>query len=296
MDFFTIFFKVARAQTIFPILVFSTLIPNIAFADCYVTWNCGGSSQCAQLYGGSSGRRGPFPSCAGYVQRDAVSSCSCGAGGGGAVALPPSGDPATAIGTALGNMLFDALTSPSQPKTPEQIEAERQAELAREQAERERQQKIQNYVDEEARKKREKDAALDKEAEDALLLASPHVAAAAEPLSDSDLISKKTAAFTKGFEDGSGCFSQNAGPRCSGVTADQQQACVTDYRNGYEEGDKQRKVSMDEAYHAGRTAGAGGGDLSSGVADPRAQGPCRTSWIDNYSRGFIEGKPVQQAK
>ena len=50
---------------------------SYAQTRCFVTWNCGGSSGCAAMYGSSSGSRGPFSSCARYVQRDSVSRCSC---------------------------------------------------------------------------------------------------------------------------------------------------------------------------------------------------------------------------
>ena len=164
--------RVPKNWNRFPAFVFALLITNISFADCYVTWNCGGSSGCAQVYGASSGRRGPFASCAGYVQRDMASTCSCS--GAGAVGMPTSSDPAAAIGTQMGNLLWDALTAPAQPKTPEQIEAERQAELLRQQREAERQAKIQKYLNEEADKLQKKNENLDKEAQDSLsLLGAP---------------------------------------------------------------------------------------------------------------------------
>ena len=46
-------------------------------SDCYVTWDCNGSAQCAQVYGASSGSRS-VDSCAGFIQRDQVSQCTCG--------------------------------------------------------------------------------------------------------------------------------------------------------------------------------------------------------------------------
>jgi len=160
------------------------LSANISFADCYVSWNCGGSSQCAQAYGGSSGQR-PVASCSGWVRQDAVSSCSCSASGG--ASIPTSADPSVVIGTQLGNMLYDVLTAPAQPKTPEQIEAERQAEIARQQREAERQAKIQTYLNGEAAKQQKKNADLDKEAQDSMSLLDPKPAASVA-MSDQDLL------------------------------------------------------------------------------------------------------------
>jgi len=96
-------------------------------------------------------------------------------------------------------------------------------------------------------------------------------------------------AFTMGLNDASQCYSQNAGSRCSGVTGDQWQACLSDYRSGYQVGDKQRQQSMDEAYRVGQSAGAGG-LLADAASDPRALGPCRTQWIEAYNRGYFQGK------
>lgn len=45
---------------------------------------------------------------------------------------------------------------------------------------------------------------------------------------------KRSDRYTKGFEHASQCISQNSGSACVGVTADQQQACVADYRGGYD--------------------------------------------------------------
>lgn len=168
----------------------TSFFASFASADCYVTWNCGGNAQCAQAYGSYSGQRGPFASCSGYVQQDSVSSCTCGAATG-APALPAGGDPATVIGTQLGNMLFNVMTAPAQPKTPAQIEAERQAEIQRQQREAERQAKIQKYLNDEAEKKRQKDAALDKEAEDSLSLLDHKPAA----MSDADLLAPSKNAY-----------------------------------------------------------------------------------------------------
>jgi hypothetical protein len=98
-----------------------------------------------------------------------------------------------------------------------------------------------------------------------------------------------SAGFTKGFEAASQCYSQNAGRACTGLTADQQQACVAGYRAGYEAGDKVRQQVMGEAYKAGTSAGAAGG-LDNSASDPRAEGPCRVEWIKTYNRGYFQSK------
>ncbi len=172
---------------IFPAVSVVLLTAEVGVANCYVTWNCGSSSPCAQLYGASSGKRGPFASCDGWVRRDQVSNCSCSAAEGGAN-VPTSDDPASALGTALGNLLWDTLTAPAQPKTPEQILAERQAEILRQQRQAESQAKIQKYLNDEAAKKQKKDADLDKEARDSLSLLD-HGAAVPVAMSDEDLMS-----------------------------------------------------------------------------------------------------------
>jgi hypothetical protein len=98
-----------------------------------------------------------------------------------------------------------------------------------------------------------------------------------------------SAGFTKGFEAASQCYSQNAGPACTGLTADQQQACVAGYRAGYETGDKQRQLVMAEALKAGSATGAAGGPANA-ASDPRAEGPCRMQWIETYNRGYFQSK------
>ncbi len=100
---------------------------------------------------------------------------------------------------------------------------------------------------------------------------------------------KHSEAFNKGFEDASQCYSQNAGPRCAAVEADRQQACLSDYRAGYQVGDKQRQRILDEADRIGQLAGAGGKPAEA-ASDPRALGPCRTQWIEAYNRGYFKGK------
>ncbi|HSD97357.1 MAG TPA: hypothetical protein VLB06_09465 [Sulfuricaulis sp.] len=105
---------------------------------------------------------------------------------------------------------------------------------------------------------------------------------------------KKSSSYTKGFEHASQCISQNAGSACAGVTAGQQQACVADYRGGYDSGSKQRALVLQEAYQAGKDAAARG-ELANGASDPRAVGSCRTDWIMAYNNGHFGAKSTPPA-
>jgi len=170
----------------FVALLFSLFWATVSHADCYVTWNCGSSAACASLYGSYSGQRGPFSSCSDFVRRDQVSSCSCSAS---APSLPAGGDPAVQLGTQLGNQLGDLFIQSltPQPKSPAQLEAERQAEIERQRREAERQAKIQKYLDDQAAQKKQKDADLDREAQDSLSLLD-HKPAAVVTMSDDELL------------------------------------------------------------------------------------------------------------
>ena len=105
----------------------------------------------------------------------------------------------------------------------------------------------------------------------------------------------RSSSYTKGFEHASQCFSQNSGSACAGVSANQQQACVADYRGGYESGSIQRKLVLQEAYQAGLSA-ATRGELANGASDPRALGPCRTDWIMAYNNGHGVKAPSPTGK
>lgn len=107
-------------------------------------------------------------------------------------------------------------------------------------------------------------------------------------------VGKKSSSYTKGFEHASQCFSQNSGSACAGVTAEQQQACVADYRGGYESGSIRIKLVLQEAYQAGHSAAARG-ELANGAADPRAVGPCRNDWIVAYNNGHFGAKSTPLA-
>lgn len=113
------------------------------------------------------------------------------------------------------------------------------------------------------------------------------------PPNDQTRPQTKSEGFTKGFEDASQCFSRNSSSRCAGLTAEQQQTCLDDYRAGYSEGDKQRARLMQEAMQAGQQAGARG-ELANGASNPLADGPCRIDWISTYNRGYFQGKHVNK--
>jgi hypothetical protein len=215
----------------------------------------------------------------------------CNSGGASAPSVPVGNTPAQMMNQMGQDMIMQGvqqLLNPT-PKTPEQLEAERQAELARQAAEAARQKRIQDYLAEEARKKRERDDALDAEAKQSLALL-PRASGADASLSDDDLLHpKKSASFDLGLNDALQCISRNAGPRCSRVPADQTQACVSDYNAGYAVGEAKVKLALSEADLAGKTDGAKGAP-SNGAADPRATEGCRTQWIESYNRGYFEGK------
>lgn len=104
----------------------------------------------------------------------------------------------------------------------------------------------------------------------------------------------KSDAYSKGYSDAGGCYSQNAGNYCMSVSNDQQ-ICLADYRAGYASGEKLREQLMNEAFLAGQRAGSNG-ELANGASDERAQGPCRTEWIQAYNRGHFQGKPHNAQK
>jgi hypothetical protein len=133
-------------ELIFVAIAAIILTPSVVFADCYVTWNCGGSAQCAQVYGSASGRNGPFPSCSSFKQVDAVSSCSC-SGGSSSSPIPAVSsslqqmqmDVARQVGASLGKALADALMGNPQQDAARQAESIRAQQAAALQAEQQRQ-------------------------------------------------------------------------------------------------------------------------------------------------------------
>lgn len=90
--------------------------------------------------------------------------------------------------------------------------------------------------------------------------------------------------YAKGFEHGSGCYSQNSGPTCSGAAPQLFDTCIADYRAGYQVGERAMKTEIDNAYRAGQRARAAG-ELNNGAAQSGAVGTCRIEWIKAYSNG-----------
>lgn len=96
-------------------------------------------------------------------------------------------------------------------------------------------------------------------------------------------------AFAKGFEHATSCISQNGGPTCAVAGPGQFQGCVDDYRRGYGEGDKNRKLRIMNAYTNGG-ADRMLGRPSNGSSQPDAEGPCRIDIIQAYNSGY-QGAP-----
>ncbi len=198
-----------------------------------------------------------------------------------AISAGISGDisPSSAVGLVGMGMIGNALLAPAAPqrqKTPAEIEADRVA-AERAAIESARQERI---------RQEKKDA---------------HVApmfALLDPIPNANQPAKKPTLsnyYTKGFEHASQCISQNAGSACSGATAEQQQNCISDYRAGYDGGNRQKNLTMEEAFQAGLAAGSRG-VLANGASNERATGPCRLEWIESYNRGHFDGKNRKPAK
>lgn len=109
--------------------------------------------------------------------------------------------------------------------------------------------------------------------------------AVAPPVGRAAQAAPRIDSFTRGFDHGSGCFSQSAGVACSAATADQMQACVADYRAGFDVGSRAARVELDRAYRAGIQARAAGA-MNNGASQADATGPCRISWIEAYNSGY----------
>lgn len=122
---------------------------------------------------------------------------------------------------------------------------------------------------------------------DQLLQDPPSAGAAAQVVAAS---ATKTDSFSKGFEHGSGCYSQNAGATCSAAALEQFDGCVADYRAGFAAGEKGKKTEIGNAYRAGELARAAGA-ANNGAAQPGATGTCRIEWINAYSSGYSGAPP-----
>lgn len=120
---------------------------------------------------------------------------------------------------------------------------------------------------------------------DQLLMASN----AANQPTKADEPKARSTGFTKGFEAASQCFSQNSGPACTDVAADQGLRCIEDYRAGYSAGEIEQKLVLAEAFRLGEYAGKTA-QPANGFSDPRANGPCRVQWLETYNQGYFQGK------
>ena len=97
---------------------------------------------------------------------------------------------------------------------------------------------------------------------------------------------KEDSYYYLGFEDGSQCFSQNAGPRCDKARAPaaQFENCLASYRRGHSAGETLKKQLLDYARGAGERDGHAG---MYEISDPRANGPCRYDFVMAYNRGYF---------
>jgi hypothetical protein len=88
-----------------------------------------------------------------------------------------------------------------------------------------------------------------------------------------------------GFEDGSQCFSQNAGPRCdkAGAPKADYENCLASYRLGYSAGERIKASLLQAAYEKGQSDGGVGRSYAD--TDTRADGPCRAQYLMSYNSG-----------
>ncbi len=105
--------------------------------------------------------------------------------------------------------------------------------------------------------------------------------------SRSELKRAPSHAFTRGEDDAYGCFTSKGGPYCHEYPVDEQGDCFRDYKMGFASGEKKRTLKMRDAFLAGRKAKLDKLNLGEGSADPRAKGPCRTEWVQEFGRGYI---------
>ena len=99
---------------------------------------------------------------------------------------------------------------------------------------------------------------------------------------------KHSDAFNRGFTHASQCISQNAGPTCYGQTGAAYQACLDDYRAGYEVGHKKMTLKINQAIARGRSD-AEQGRKNNGFSDPDAVGGCRIELDEAYTSGWGQG-------
>jgi len=189
--------------------------------------------------------------------------------------------------------------TPDRPKTPQEIEQERQQAILRQQAEEARQKKIRDYVEAQKKEKQDKEDALDREAQDSIVLFNSGTSGAPRMPSDEELIGggktmKETRSLgaSRGSHDASECISRSAGSACSTGTAEETEACVAGYNDGYDLAAKNTEILMQAAFSTGETAGQKG-ELANGPADERAKGGCRVQWIEKYNKGYFKGRHLK---
>jgi hypothetical protein len=92
-----------------------------------------------------------------------------------------------------------------------------------------------------------------------------------------------------GFEDGSQCFSQNAGPRCDKARAPKADYdnCLASYRLGYTAGEKIKQALLEDAYQIGQADKDRNPQRNYEDVDTRADGPCRAEYIMSYNNGRL---------
>lgn len=99
-----------------------------------------------------------------------------------------------------------------------------------------------------------------------------------------------------GFEDGSQCFSQNAGPRCdkAGAPKADYENCLASYRLGYTAGERAKRSLLQSAHEKGEHDRQAG--LTYGDTDTRAEGPCRVEYLMSYNNGRFGVQPPRYGR
>jgi hypothetical protein len=97
----------------------------------------------------------------------------------------------------------------------------------------------------------------------------------------------KSKAFNKGYRDASECYSQNAGPYCANLSGKSWQTCLDDYRAGYDVGRKVQQQNLVEAMRTG-FRDAQSGRKANAMFDARANGGCHTEWVNAYQDGYFQ--------
>lgn len=287
-------------------LLAAFLLPSVAIADPSTSYT-GGQCTCRC----PNGRTVTVPSC--YKGNECYAACGVGNSSGNSSGSTSAGELGAAIGTVLGNAIANSIRG--NPEEEATRKAQQEAQAAEQKRKAEEQAAVQKReAEEQARQDEETkerllgsmkgidsssqlglmgvDAAPDLQlmTSDQAVSASPGLA---KPDGNNSQIKSpsKSVAFTKGYDDASQCYSQNSGSCCAGLAGEEWQACLTGYRAGFQVGDKERQLLMQQAWQAGKLAAAKG-ELANGASDPLADGPCRVEWIQTYNKGYFQGKPA----